>query len=76
MSEASRRPMVLVFVLRQWCPYCRWELTGLQTINRGVTELGAELLGVSLARSSGQGLGPATLALRIARDLKNQQRNQ
>lgn len=41
------KPTVLVFFRGQWCPYCRWELTGLQTINRAVTELGGELIGVS-----------------------------
>ena len=41
------KPTVLVFFRGQWCPYCRWELTGLQTINRGVSELGGEILCVS-----------------------------
>ena len=41
------KPTVLVFFRGQWCPYCRWELTGLQTINRSVTDLGGEILGVS-----------------------------
>ena len=41
------KPTVLVFYRGQWCPYCRWELTGLQTINRAVNEAGAEIIGVS-----------------------------
>jgi peroxiredoxin len=46
-SLPGDKPTVLVFFRGQWCPYCRWELTGLQTINRALIELGAELLGVS-----------------------------
>jgi peroxiredoxin len=38
---------VLVFFRGQWCPYCRWDLAGLQTINRAVTEAGAEIVAVS-----------------------------
>jgi peroxiredoxin len=41
------KPTVLVFFRGQWCPYCRWELTGLQTINRAVLDLGGEIIGVS-----------------------------
>jgi peroxiredoxin len=41
------KPVVLVFYRGQWCPYCRWELTGLQTINRAVRDAGGELIGVS-----------------------------
>lgn len=40
-------PTILVFFRGQWCPFCRWELTGLQTINRTVTDLGGEIVGVS-----------------------------
>ena len=41
------KPTVLVFFRGQWCPFCRWELTGLQTINRGVGELGGEIIAIS-----------------------------
>lgn len=41
------KPLVLVFYRGQWCPFCRWELTGLQTVNRGVSDLGAEIIGVT-----------------------------
>jgi peroxiredoxin len=41
------KPTVLVFFRGQWCPYCRWELAGLQTINRGVSEVGGEIVAVS-----------------------------
>jgi peroxiredoxin len=41
------KPTILVFFRGHWCPYCRWELTGLQTINNEVTELGGEVIGVS-----------------------------
>jgi len=41
------KPTVLVFFRGQWCPYCRWELTGLQTINRAVSEAGGEIIAVS-----------------------------
>jgi len=43
----SDKPAVLVFFRGQWCPYCRWELTGLQTINRAVSELGGEIIAIS-----------------------------
>ena len=46
-SVPSNRPVVLVFFRGQWCPYCRWELSGLQTINHAVGEAGAKLVGVS-----------------------------
>ena len=46
-SLPSDKPTVLVFFRGQWCPYCRWELTGLQTINRGVSDLGGQIIGVS-----------------------------
>ena len=41
------KPTVLVFFRGQWCPYCRWELAGLQTVNRAVNEAGGEIVGVS-----------------------------
>ncbi|MGE0056678.1 MAG: peroxiredoxin family protein [Dehalococcoidia bacterium] len=41
------RPTVVVFYRGQWCPFCRWELTGLQTIARAAGELGAEIVGIS-----------------------------
>jgi peroxiredoxin/alkylhydroperoxidase family enzyme len=43
----SEKPAVLVFFRGQWCPYCRWELSGLQTVNRAIAETGAEIIGVS-----------------------------
>jgi len=46
-SLPQDKPTVLVFFRGQWCPYCRWELTGLQTINRATTDLGAEIIAVS-----------------------------
>jgi peroxiredoxin len=46
-SLPLEKPTVLVFFRGQWCPYCRWELTGLQTINRGVSDLGGEIIAVS-----------------------------
>lgn len=41
------KPTILVFFRGQWCPYCRWELTGLQTINRAVSDAGGEIVAVS-----------------------------
>jgi peroxiredoxin len=41
------KPTLLVFFRGQWCPYCRWELTGLQTINRAVSEAGGEIIAIS-----------------------------
>jgi len=46
-SLSLGKPTVLVFYRGQWCPYCRWELTGLQTINRAVSDAGGEIIGVS-----------------------------
>lgn len=46
-SFPQDKPTVLVFYRGQWCPFCRWELTGLQTINRAAVELGAAIVGVS-----------------------------
>ena len=43
----QEKPTLLVFFRGQWCPYCRWELTGLQTINRAVNEAGGEIVAVS-----------------------------
>ena len=41
------KPTIVVFYRGQWCPFCRWELAGLQTVNRAATELGAEIIGLS-----------------------------
>ncbi len=46
-SLPSGKPTVLVFYRGQWCPFCRWELTGLQTITRPASELGAEIIGLA-----------------------------
>lgn len=43
----QEKPTIAVFYRGQWCPFCRWELTGLQTINRAAGELGAEIIGIS-----------------------------
>jgi peroxiredoxin len=43
----QERPTVLVFYRGQWCPFCRWELTGLQTINRAINDLGGEIVAVA-----------------------------
>jgi peroxiredoxin len=46
-SLPSDKPVVLVLFRGQWCPYCRWELTGLQTIQSSIADLGAVLIGIS-----------------------------
>jgi peroxiredoxin len=46
-SLPTGKPAMLIFYRGQWCPYCRWELTGLQTISRAAEELGAEIIAIS-----------------------------
>ena len=48
----SGKPAVLVFYRGGWCPYCSKQLSGLAQIRSDITDMGYQLLGISMDKPS------------------------
>lgn len=46
-QSIAQKPTILIFYRGGWCPYCSRQLSGLQEIEKDLTEMGYQILAVS-----------------------------